>query len=266
MSDMNSTTLSLLLESSENKDFIRPDIESETIKKPRKKREKKISELDKLGWDTSLSWSLPRFKKYMNDEERDIVSIKTGISFKNGSDSLGGIVLTVQRGPRVEDILIITEFSLDWINNVDFIRLIKPFTSTSKSSKFILISPYSKSWGKSKVAIGNKMLNKIIADHWDESIPVTVLDMNPGIEVMVIGEDVKKLKIKKKLRVRTVISTTLNMPEAELCEVGSDELKSILVNFSDSINKVVESFKNLKDSLTLVTNLGKDIEAYLGNK
>ena len=116
------------------------------------------------------------------------------------------------------------------------------------------------------MVIGNKMLNKIIADHWDDSIPTTVLDMNPGIEVMVIGEDVKKLKIKKKLRVRTVISTTLSMPSVELCEVGSDELKSILVNFSDSINKVVESFKNLKESLTLVTNLGKDIEDYLGNK
>ena len=262
---MNSTITSLL-ESSENKDFIRPDIESETIKKIRKKRESKISALDKLGWDSSLSWSLPRFKKYMNNVDREIIGIKNGISFKSGSDeceSLGGIVLTVQRGPRVEDILIITEFCLDWINNEDFISLIKPFTSTSKSSKFILISPYSKSWGKSKVAIGNKMLNKIIADHWDVSIPTTILDMESDIGEVV---GVKKLKNQKKLYVSTVISTNLNIPKAELCEVRCDQLKSILVNFSNSINKVVESFKNLKESLELVTNLGKDIEGYLGNK
>ena len=139
-------------------------------KKKRKKRVPKQSKLEQLGWDTSLSWSFPRFKKYISDPQRQAYSMQSIIHFKTNSESdkdsdtdysHDGFILTFGRGPRYDQLCIITKFNPTWITHPELQKLIGRFTSTPKSSRFVLISTEAKSWGKSKVTAA-KMLKTVL--------------------------------------------------------------------------------------------------------
>lgn len=274
MSTVTTTTLSILMKPDTNildENNSNPDTSNttreESPKKSRKKREKKESTLEKFGWDTSLSWSLPRFRKFMSDSNRAVTGILRGIYFNKdgditsslGLDSCGGVIVTVERGPRVEHILIITEFSVDWINNENFIKLIEPFTSTSKSSRFVLISPEAKSWGKSKVITGKEMMRNIMLPFSKDDIPINIVDIdssNTAVE--------KKVTLKLKIRSNKHVRIPLRK-EPITNSINKTELVSILANFNQSIVKIEEAFNSLQKSLDSMRETSVSMDSFIKN-
>jgi len=273
MTNVTTSALSILMKpdnSMQDENNLNPDTSNTTrdgvTKKSRKKREKKESRLEKLGWDTSLSWSLPRFRKFMNDSDRTVTGILRGIYFnKNGDitsslglDSCGGVIMTVERGPRVEHILIITEFSVDWIKNENFIKLIEPFTSTSKSSRLVLISQEAKSWGESKVVTGKEMFKSIVSPFSNDDIPINIVDINtPNTS---IKRKIKKLKIRPNKQCRKELTK-----EPIANSTNKDELVSILANFNKNIVKIEEAFNALQITLDSMRHTSVSMDSYIKN-
>ena len=257
-------------------------------KKERKKRVSKQSKLEQLGWDTSLSWSFPRFKKYIKDPKRNACSIQEIINFKTGNDSdtLGshdGVILTFERGPRYDQLCIITKFSPTWITHPEFQKLIERFTSTSKSSRFVLISAEAKSWGKSKVIAAQEMLNTVL-EPFKEDFPSTkIVDLGPvdklSIPTTPIAQKIKivpkkapkKQTIKKKKPPALTINTDIEKVENVVTSPSYDsatknsELKDFLINFNTQIDKVTNAFSGLQKSLEGLKEFGQEIDTLIGN-
>lgn len=260
-------------------------------KKPRKKRVPKQSKLEQLGWDTSLSWSFPRFKKYINDPKRKACSMQAIIHFKTSNDadsdtsgSHDGVILTFERGPRIDQLCIITKFSPTWIAHPEFQKLIERFTSTSKSSRFVLISTEAKSWGKSKVAVAKEMLKTVLVPFKEETYPATkIIDLGPvdtpsnpttppTQKIKIVPKKApKKRTIKKKNPLALTIDTRIEKVKNKVSSPSFDsetddwldaprgsrpqtisELHSILVDFNTQIAKVNSAFTSLKKSVESV--------------
>ena len=256
--------------------------------KQRKKRVPKQSKLEQLGWDTALSWSFPRFKKYIMDPQRNACSIQHIINFKTGKDcdttgSHDGIILTFERGPRIEQLCIITKFSPNWITHPEFKKLIERFTSTSKSSRFVLISTEAKSWGKSKVAVAKEML-KTVLEPFKDQFPVTkIVSLTPVEDItkpvtptaqkikIVPKKAPKKQTIKKKKPPVLTINTDIEKVENVVTSPSYDsatknsELKDFLINFNTQIDKVTNAFSGLQKSLEGLKEFGQEIDTLIGN-
>lgn len=270
------TTITTSIQNTTPVDMVRLD------KKPRKKRATKKSKLEELGWDTSLSWSFPRFKKYISDSQRKLCSVQDLICFKtNSEDSLtrDGILITFERGPRIEQLCIINRFSANWITHPEFLKLVQPFTSTSKSSRFVLIHTEAKSWGKAKVKSALEMLEKKLQPFSEslENKSLRVVDLAPKEKATSPNDDKEpiKLKIRPKksitpkrmtqkpnLTIDTSVpkvKTPLASPNHETTQKYS-EIRSILVNFSDEINKVTTAFGQLQKSLEGLSGVSEQID------
>ena len=252
-------------------------------KKPRKKRATKKSNLEELGWDTSLSWSFPRFKKYISDPQRKLCSIQDLISFKtNNEDSStrDGMLVTFERGPRIEQLCIINRFSANWITHPEFQKLVQSFTSTSKSSRFVLIHTEAKSWGKAKVKSALEMLKKKLLPFTEslENKSLRVVDLAPKEKATPSNEETESIKLKirpkkiitpKKRKPKLTIDTSvpkvkppLTSPTHETAEKYS-EIRSILVNFSDEIKKVTLAFGQLQKSLEGLSGVSEQIDNFI---
>ena len=259
-------------------------------KKPRKKRETKKSKLEKLGWDTSLSWSFPRFKKYISDPQRKLCSVQDLISFKtNNEDSPtpDGMLVTFERGPRIEQLCIINRFSANWITHPEFQKLIQPFTSTSKSSRFVLIHTEAKSWGKAKVKSAQEMLKKHLLSFSEslEKKTLRVVDLAPKREAVPVPSNEETEPIKLKIRPKKSITPkrmkqkpnltidtsvgkvtpAISSPNHETAEKYS-EISQILVNFSDEIKKVTAAFGQLQKSLEGLSGVSEQIDKLITTK
>ena len=256
-------------------------------KKQRKKRVPKQSKLEQLGWDTSLSWSFPRFKKYITDSKRNACSMQSIIHFKTSSESdkdsdtdysHDGIIMTFARGPRYDQLCIITKFNPTWITHPEFQKLIGRFTSTAKSSRFVLISTEAKSWGKSKVTAAKEMLNKVLEPFKAETYPATkIIDLGPVDKPSIpTTPTAQKIKIVPKkapkknppaLTIDTNIEKVKNKVSSPSFDSEADdwldaprgsrpqiisELHSILVDFNTQIDKVNSAFTSLKKSMESV--------------
>lgn len=251
--------------------------------KVRKKRQPKKSKLEELGWDSSLSWSYPRFKKYMNDKERSICSIQNLIYFSEDGDTktldsrnYNGAIITTERGPRIEQLCVIIDFKPSWITHANFQNLISPFTITSKSSKFILINSAAKSWGKSKVTNAIELFNTLISPKLeDSSYTKTTIDISTEKPVPKIKIKPKK-KVKDELRINTNIEKAVNEvhsppPQDFTGAYATDtlsekysEITAILTNFSEQIKKVSSAFSSLQESLVGLNDVARDIDNLIG--
>ena len=251
-------------------------------KKPRKKRATKKSKLEELGWDPSLSWSFPRFKKYISDSRRKLCSVQDLISFKTNneySSTRDGMLVTFERGPRIEQLCIINRFDANWITHPEFLKLIQSFTSTSKSSRFVLINTEAKSWGKAKVKSAQEMLKTLLQPFSEnlEKKSLRVVDLTPKEEDTTSSKEPVKLKIRskkaitpKKQKPKLTIDTSvgkvtpaISSPNHETAQKYS-EIKSILVNFSDEIKKVTAAFGQLQKSLEGLSGISKQIDNFMG--
>ena len=199
-------------------------------------------------------------KKYFSDSLRKVCSVQSLLEFKTNNEEkkvddqepkeIGGAILTVERGPRIEQLCIVTKFSSEWINHPEFKKLIEPFTSTPKSSRFILINTEAKSWGASKVDKGKALFNSIINPFLETPPTARVVDLSPPVEEVKTEET--KLRIVPKKKQPISINTNIEKVENEISSPRYDtegtysDLKDLLSTFNDQIEKLNQNLKILK--------------------
>lgn len=269
--------------------------------KTRKTRTKKVSELEATGWDTSLSWSFPRVKKYFGDETRNVCSIQKALYFKTKDGIMhipdeysgcSGVIVTMARGPRIEQLLILKHFEPTWLKTDMFLNLIAPFTNTAKSSRFILANTHAKSWGKAKVKSAIEMIDKKVAEVWEKNVTIHMIDMTPlnkpkevpkesPISTEVVTEKHSPLLKKRNkaiLEVNTKVDRTLRedksltdtplmggfdrpikAPKEESKEMDL-RLDSILENFCENLIKVQSAIQSLDKSLSSLVEDSKKLQ------
>lgn len=269
--------------------------------KTRKKRTKKVSALEATGWDTSLSWSYPRVKKYFEDKTRNVCSIQKALYFKTKDGTMhipdeysgcGGVIVTMARGPRIEQLLILKHFEPAWLKTEMIQNLIAPFTNTAKSSRFILANTHAKSWGKAKVKSAIEMIDKKVTEVWENSVTIQMIDMTPlnkpkevpnesSISTEVVTEKHSPLLKKRKkamLKINTVVEKD-SREEKSLTDTplmgGFDRptkaskeeskeidlrLDSILDNFCENIIKVQSAIKSLDKTLSSLVEDSKKLK------
>ena len=270
-------------------------------KKTRKKRTKKVSALEATGWNTSLSWSYPRVKKYFEDAERNACSIQKALYFKTKDGEMhipdeyegcGGVVVTMARGPRIEQLLILKHFEPAWLKTEMIQNLIAPFTNTAKSSRFILANTHAKSWGKAKVKSALEMIDTKVAKVWEKNVTIQMIDMTPlnkpvevpkesAISTVVVTEKHSPLLKKRNktiLAVNTKVDRSLRedkaltdtpliggfdrptkAPQEESKEIDV-RLDSILDNFCENLIKVQSAIQSLDKSLSSLVQDTKKLQ------
>ena len=280
---------------------IQPSGSISKAKKTRKKRTKKVSELEATGWNTSLSWSYPRVKKYFEDAERNACSIQKALYFKTKDGEMhipdeyegcGGVVVTMARGPRIEQLLILKHFEPAWLKTEMIQNLIAPFTNTAKSSRFILANTHAKSWGKAKVKSAMEMIDTKVAKVWEKNVTIQMIDMTPlnkpievpkesTISTAVVAEKHSPLLKKRNktiLEINTKVDRTLREDKSltdtplmggfeRLAELPQEESKetdvrldSILDNFCENLIKVQSAIQSLDKSLSSLVEDTKKLQ------
>lgn len=130
-------------------------------KKPRKKRTTKPNELEKYGFDPELTWTFPRFKKFLDDKDR---WAETHSELKISSDSsTKGYIIDFKKGVKVEKVLVITDFSTEWMGSNTFRSFISTYTTkSSKTSRIAILHSSAKAWGEKKVSTAKDLLTSYL--------------------------------------------------------------------------------------------------------
>lgn len=135
-------------------------VSSSGSKKPRKKRTTKPNELEKYGFNPEMTWTFPRFKKYMEDSDRNLQNY-TNVSI-SGLEVTAGFIMTFQKGVKEETILVLTCFDPTMMQSASFMSFINEFTNnTPKSSRLVILHTSAKAWGEKKVTQAVDILNTV---------------------------------------------------------------------------------------------------------
>ena len=135
-------------------------VSSSGSKKPRKKRTTKPNELEKYGFNPEMTWTFPRFKKYMEDSDRNLQNY-TNVSI-SGLEVTAGFIMTFQKGVKEETILVLTCFDPTMMQSASFMSFINEFTNnTPKSSRLVILHTSANAWGEKKVTQAVDILNTV---------------------------------------------------------------------------------------------------------
>ena len=135
-------------------------VSSSGSKKPRKKRTTKPNQLEKYGFNPEMTWTFPRFKKYMEDSDRNLQNY-TNVSI-SGLEVTAGFIMTFQKGVKEETILVLTCFDPTMMQSASFMSFINEFTNnTPKSSRLVILHTSAKAWGEKKVTQAVDILNTV---------------------------------------------------------------------------------------------------------
>lgn len=135
-------------------------VSSSGSKKPRKKRTTKPNELEKYGFNSDMTWTFPRFKKYMEDSDRNLQNY-TNVSISD-LEVTAGHILTFQKGVKQETILVLSWFDPSMMQSASFMSFINEFTNnTPKSSRLVILHTSAKAWGEKKVTQAMDILSTV---------------------------------------------------------------------------------------------------------
>lgn len=153
-------------------------VSSSGSKKPRKKRTTKPNELEKYGFNPDMTWTFPRFKKYMEDSDR-ILQNYNNVSISN-LEVTAGYIITFQKGVKEETILVLTCFDPTMMQSASFMSFINEFTNnTPKSSRLVILHTSAKAWGEKKVTQALGILTTLLNTH-SPNDETRHIDLNSG--------------------------------------------------------------------------------------
>jgi hypothetical protein len=142
---------------------IRPKVTPNNEVAPLKKRKTRTAQPNKLqqyGFDPSLSWNLPRFKKFL--KARRLIRCEN-VELEG---VIVGNILELQKGIITTKILFLgSKFNSELFANEYIRNFISCYSGhSSKGSRFVYAHSSSKSWGTKKVATANSLLKELIGE------------------------------------------------------------------------------------------------------
>ena len=153
---------------------------STDVKKTRKKRTTKPNELEKYGFNPEMTWTFPRFKKYMEDVDRNLQTYNT-VQIVSDSVQNAGYILTFQKGVKEETILVLTSFEPTMMKSPTFMAFINEFTNnTPKSSRLVILHTSAKAWGDKKVTQALEIVKGIVGAPATQGTESRKIHLNDG--------------------------------------------------------------------------------------
>ena len=226
------------------------DVSDTSEKKPRKPRTTKPNELEKYGFNPELTWNFPKMKKYMDDKSRTCVSssniiksTKSSNDYDTSEDEVIGLHVTFRKGVKEENILFITKFEPEWLNDTKFSNYINSFAGkSSKSSRLVIIHSSAKAWGAKKVTeaitklreleAASKLANITTGSH---TINFSGPDNNKSTEVVEVEQVVPSIPSKK---VTMGTSIDFNAEISRLTKIFQEQTELAARNYQAELAKL----------------------------
>ena len=204
---------------------IRPKVTLNNEVAPLKKRKTRTAQPNKLqqyGFDPSLSWTLPRFKKFL--KARQLIRCENVVL----DGAIVGNILELQKGIITTKILYLgSNFNSVLFANEYICNFISCYSGhSSKGSRFIYAHTNSKSWGAKKVETANSLLKELIGD------------MEPSCFTLTIPSTLSNIKVEE-----------TQVTYQQLDELTKLIKEQLLKNKAEQIRLINEQYNNLIQAL-----------------